>query len=109
GEIYDVALDGRPDSPTCGRWAAFQLKDSGFQLLYIPPGFFHGFCVLSGPADVAYKCTDYYDRTDEVGVLWNDPALGIAWPLADPVLSEKDRGLPPFARVLPTMAPGPGK
>ncbi|HVM32796.1 MAG TPA: dTDP-4-dehydrorhamnose 3,5-epimerase [bacterium] len=99
GEIYDVALDGRPGSPTFGQWRGFSLKDSGFQLLYVPPGFFHGFCVLSPSADVAYQCTDYYNPGDEVGVLWNDPELGITWPLASPLLSDKDRALPPFARV----------
>jgi dTDP-4-dehydrorhamnose 3,5-epimerase len=99
GEIFDVALDGRPDSPTFGQWRGFFLKDSGFQLLYIPPGFFHGFCVVSPTADVAYQCTDYYDPSDEIGVVWNDPDLGIQWPVAEPVLSNKDQNLPSFARV----------
>jgi dTDP-4-dehydrorhamnose 3,5-epimerase len=99
GEIFDVAVDGRPDSPTFGKWRGFFLKDSGFQLLYIPPGFFHGFCVLSPTADVAYQCTDYYDPADEIGVLWNDPQLGIDWPLPEPLLSNKDRALAPFAQV----------
>jgi dTDP-4-dehydrorhamnose 3,5-epimerase len=100
GEIYDVAVDARPDSPAFGRWFGCRLKDSDFKALYLPPGFFHGFCVLSQVADVEYKCTDYYDAKDEIGVVWNDPELGIKWEISEPVvLSVKDASLPKFSEA----------
>jgi dTDP-4-dehydrorhamnose 3,5-epimerase len=99
GEIFDVAVDARPDSPAYGKWFGCTLRDSEFQALYLPPGFFHGFCVLSPVAEIEYKCTDYYDPKDEIGILWNDPELGIKWPIQSPIMSAKDVGLPIFSRV----------
>lgn len=99
GEIYDVAVDVRPNSPTFGRWTAQSLSGDNFQQLYIPAGFLHGFCVLSPFAEVEYKCTEHFDAADEVGVAWNDPTLQVRWPISDPLLSEKDRMLPSFAEV----------
>jgi dTDP-4-dehydrorhamnose 3,5-epimerase len=94
GEIWDVAVDIRPRSATFGRWVAESLSEDNFHQLWVPPGFAHGFCVLRGPAIVEYKCSDYYDRQDEIGVVWNDPGLAIDWPLRDPLVSDKDRALP---------------
>jgi dTDP-4-dehydrorhamnose 3,5-epimerase len=91
GEMFDVAVDVRRGSPTFGRSAQVVLSGENLRQLYIPPGFAHGFCVVSERVHVEYKCTDVYDPADEVTVAWNDPALAIAWPVADPVLSAKDR------------------
>lgn len=94
GEIFDVAVDVRRGSPTFGRWMAVTLSAENFRQCYIPVGFVHGFCVTSEIAEVEYKVTDIYDPTGEITVIWNDTALGIPWPIADPVLSAKDaRGL----------------
>lgn len=98
GEIHDVAVDLRADSPTFGQGVGLRLSAENRRQLWVPPGFAHGFYVLSEQAEMAYKCTDYYAPGDEYSLLWNDPALGIDWPLlagAEPVLSDKDRvGLP---------------
>jgi len=91
GEIWDVAVDVRPDSPTFGKWVGVTLSDGNFRQLYVPPGCAHGFCVISDLALVHYKCTTLYDRDDEVGIAYDDPKLAIAWPVADPVLSPKDQ------------------
>ena len=91
GEIWDVAVDMRPDSPTRLRWTAEILSADNFKQLYIPPGCAHGFCVTSGVAQVEYKCTELYDPADEIGVAWDDPALAIPWPIASPLLSARDR------------------
>ena len=91
GRIFDVAVDIRKGSPTFGQWVGVELSGENKRQLYVPPGFAHGFCVLSDTADVLYKCTDVYSRKDERGIIWNDPALAIAWPIADPLLSQKDR------------------
>lgn len=90
GRIFDVAVDIRKGSPTFKQWVGVELSGENKRQLYIPPGFAHGFCVLSDTADVLYKCTDVYSQKDERGIIWNDPALGIAWPIADPLLSKKD-------------------
>jgi len=90
GEIYDVAVDIRPNSATFGKWVGMHLSQENHQQLFVPAGFAHGFCVLSETADVMYKCTDFYDPADEHGILWSDPDLGIDWPVDKPVLSEKD-------------------
>ncbi len=97
GEIYDVAVDVRRGSPTFGRWVAVVLSAENFRQCYIPPGFAHGFCVLGGPAQVEYKCTDFYDPASEIGIAWNDPALGISWPVTTPILSPRDSRNPPLA------------
>ena len=99
GEMFDVAVDIRPGSPTFGRWVGVRLSGENFRQLYVPPGFAHGFCVLSPFAQVEYKCTDLYDPADEIGIAWNDPALGIAWPIMDPILSTRDQGHRPLADV----------
>jgi dTDP-4-dehydrorhamnose 3,5-epimerase len=92
GEIWDVAVDLRRGSPTFGRWAAARLDAMSHQMLWIPPGFAHGFVVLSDQADVLYKATDFYAPEHERTLLWSDPALSIPWPLAGaPVMTDKDR------------------
>jgi dTDP-4-dehydrorhamnose 3,5-epimerase len=93
GEMFDVAVDIRRGSATFGRWVGVRLSGENFQQLYIPPGFAHGFCVLSAVVDVEYKCTDVYDPADEIGLAWNDPDVGIEWPVRDPTISDKDRRL----------------
>jgi dTDP-4-dehydrorhamnose 3,5-epimerase len=90
GEIYDVAVDARKGSPTFGKWVAAMLSESNRHMLYVPPGFVHGFCVTSEVAEVEYKCTDVYDPGFELTVLWNDPELRIEWPVEEPLLSPKD-------------------
>jgi dTDP-4-dehydrorhamnose 3,5-epimerase len=97
GEVFDVAADIDPKSPTCGRWVGAVLSDRNHHQLWIPPGYAHGFLVLSEVADFEYKCTDYYDPSSEAGVIWNDPELGIEWPIAEPSLSAKDRTLATLA------------
>jgi dTDP-4-dehydrorhamnose 3,5-epimerase len=99
GEIFDVAVDVRLGSPTFGRHVAVMLSADDLCQLWVPPGFVHGFCVTSERAQVEYKCTALYDPGDEYGVLWNDPALAIPWPIAEPNLSEKDRRLPRLAEI----------
>jgi dTDP-4-dehydrorhamnose 3,5-epimerase len=92
GEIYDVAVDLRPGSATFGRWIGMTLSAENRRQLWIPPGFAHGYCVISQSAEVLYKVTDYYAPECERTILWNDPELSIAWPLAgEPILSAKDR------------------
>ena len=94
GEVWDVAVDIRRDSPQFGQWTAITLSSDNKKQFYIPPGFAHGFCVLSETALFAYKCTDFYHPECDAGVRWNDPDIGIAWPVADPILSEKDKRQP---------------
>lgn len=94
GEVFDVAVDLRKGSPTYGRWVGVLLSDSCFQMLYVPGGFAHGYCVLSEEADLVYKVTAEYAPDLARGVLWSDPALGIQWPISDPILSPADAGLP---------------
>lgn len=90
GKIFDVAVDIRVGSPTFAGWYGAELSDENLASLWIPPGFAHGFCVLSDVADVIYKCTTLYDADDDRGIAWNDPRIGIEWPLSDPVVSGKD-------------------
>ncbi|MSR25320.1 MAG: dTDP-4-dehydrorhamnose 3,5-epimerase [Nitrospiraceae bacterium] len=97
GRIFDVAVDIRKRSPTFKQWVGVELSGENKRQLYIPPGFAHGFCVLSETADVLYKCTDVYSQKDERGIIWNDPALAITWPVADPLLSKKDHAYPRLA------------
>jgi dTDP-4-dehydrorhamnose 3,5-epimerase len=108
GEIFDVAVDVRRGSPTFGRWVSVTLSAGNFKQCYIPPGFAHGFCVISPLAQVEYKCTDFYDPRDESGLMWNDPAFGIAWPIDQPVLSDRDRRHPPLAELLENLPPWNG-
>ena len=90
GEVFDVAVDIRTGSPTFGKWMGIHLSGDKPQYIWIPPGFAHGFCVLSDVADFMYKCTDIYQADDDRGVLWSDPTISIAWPVATPSLSGKD-------------------
>ena len=94
GEVYDVAVDIRRDSPTFGEWEAVILSEENKTQFWVPPGFAHGFLVLSDTADFEYKCTDYYDPSDEGSILWDDPDLKISWPEKVPKLSEKDANAP---------------
>jgi dTDP-4-dehydrorhamnose 3,5-epimerase len=97
GEIFDVAVDLRRSSSTFGKWVGVTLTGVGHRMIWIPPGFAHGFLVLSEHAIVFYKATDYYAPQHERTILWSDPALGIRWPLeGDPIVSEKDRRAPPL-------------
>jgi len=91
GEVYDVAVDIRKGSATFGEWEGVILSEDNKKQFWVPPGFAHGFVVLSDTADFEYKCTDYYDPSDEGSILWSDPDLDIPWPIANPVLSTKDK------------------
>jgi dTDP-4-dehydrorhamnose 3,5-epimerase len=90
GEVYDVAVDIRANSKTFGKWEAVILSEHNKLQFWVPPGFAHGFVVLSDSADFEYKCTDFYDSTDEGSILWSDPDLGIQWPVQNPIVSAKD-------------------
>ena len=90
GSILDVAVDVRKGSPSFGRWVGVVLSADNKRQLYVPPGYAHGFCVPAEVSEVEYKCTDFYTPGDEMTVAWNDPALGIAWPMQNPILSAKD-------------------
>jgi dTDP-4-dehydrorhamnose 3,5-epimerase len=109
GEVLDIAVDIRRGSPTFGQWTGIQLSAENRCQLYVPEGFAHGFFVLSEAADVMYKCTDLYAPGDEYGILWSDPDLAITWPVANPILSEKDADNPPLkdvpANLLPVYRP----
>jgi dTDP-4-dehydrorhamnose 3,5-epimerase len=94
GSIFDVAVDIRKSSPSYGKWMSIELTAENRLMLFVPPGFAHGFQVLSNTADVMYKCTAEYSPADDRGIIWNDPDINIAWPLKDPVLSGKDRTHP---------------
>jgi dTDP-4-dehydrorhamnose 3,5-epimerase len=99
GEIYDVAVDLRQNSPTFGKWAGFALSAESRQMAWIPPGFAHGFLVISDAAEILYKATDFYAPEHERTLLWNDPALNIEWPLEagkEPTIASKDRSGLPF-------------
>jgi dTDP-4-dehydrorhamnose 3,5-epimerase len=97
GEVFDVAVDIRPESPTFGQWEGVLLSDENKRQLWVPPGFAHGFAVISDVADFEYKCTDYYDPGDEGAIRWDDPDLAITWPEGiEFKLSEKDINAPGF-------------
>jgi dTDP-4-dehydrorhamnose 3,5-epimerase len=99
GEVFDVAVDARRGSPAYGKYFSILLSAENFTQIYIPPGILHGFVVTSDIAQFEYKCTDLYHPQAEVGVAWNDPAIGIDWPIEEPILSEKDRSAPLLADV----------
>ena len=106
GAIFDVAVDIRKGSPAFGRKFCVELSAENFRQLYVPSGFAHGYCVLSERAQVEYKVTTFYDPASEISLLWNDPALGIPWPLEEPVLSKKDaagKTLAQLSDILPTF------
>lgn len=90
GSIFDVAVDIRVGAPTFGQWVGVELSGEDFKQFYVPSGFAHGFCVISDWADISHRCTDYYRPGDEVGITWNDPDIGIQWPITSPLLSQKD-------------------
>jgi dTDP-4-dehydrorhamnose 3,5-epimerase len=94
GKIFDVAADIDPASATFGTWVGVFLSEDNFRQLYVPPGYAHGFCVVSDVAEVEYKCTEFYDQSDEGGVMWDDPVLAIDWPTRVPVLSQRDLSHP---------------
>lgn len=100
GSVFDVAADIDPNSTTFGRWVGVELSDTNHRQLYIPPGYAHGFCVLSETADFEYKCTDFYHPDDERGIAWNDEQLGIDWPVAHPTLSKRDVANPTLKEFL---------
>lgn len=110
GEVLDVVVDIRAGSPTYGQWVGEVLSESNHRQMYVPPGFAHGYCVTSEAALFSYKCTDFYNPATEHGIIWNDPDIGIEWPIAQPVLSTKDavylglkdlrpENLPQFGRI----------
>ena len=99
GSIWDVAVDLRRDSPTYGKWEGHGLDDQAHRQLFVPVGFAHGFCVLTEMADVAYKLSSYYDAGTEAGIAWDDPDVGVEWPIDEPALSERDRGAPRLAEI----------
>jgi dTDP-4-dehydrorhamnose 3,5-epimerase len=106
GAVFDVAVDIRRGSPHFGKWVGVELSADHPRQLWVPPGFAHGFCVLSERADFHYKCTGFYAPASERGIAWNDPDLGIPWPVTSPLLSPKDSGAPRLkdAPVLPVYA-----
>lgn len=101
GRIFDVTVDLRPDSSAFGKWQRLELRDDVAELLWVPAGVAHGFCVLGDePADVTYKTDALYSPATEIGFLWSDPDLGIAWPISSPVLSKRDAALPSFRNLV---------
>jgi dTDP-4-dehydrorhamnose 3,5-epimerase len=103
GEIFDVAVDLRPDSPTFKLWYGINLSSGNHRQLYVPVGFAHGFCVLSESAEIEYKCTDIYDPEYQVDLIWNDPDISVKWPISDPVLSAKDQKGKKFKEIEPEL------
>lgn len=99
GEIWDVAVDIRPDSPTYKKWFGVTLSAEKPAQLFVPVGYAHGFCVMSESATVLYKCSDLYDPAHEVHISWNDPDLNVAWPVQNPILSEKDKRVSPLRKM----------
>lgn len=90
GEVFDVIVDIRRASPSFGQWESFILSAENKRQLFVPVGFAHGFCVLSETAEFLYKCDDYYSPKDERGIMWNDPEIGVEWPVKEPILSQRD-------------------
>jgi dTDP-4-dehydrorhamnose 3,5-epimerase len=103
GRIWDVAVDLRRESSTYGRWEGFELDDERHRQLLVPVGFAHGFCVLSETADVAYKLSSLYDPDTEAGIAWDDPVVGVEWPIVEPQLSERDRSAPRLAEIADSL------
>ena len=99
GAVFDVVVDVNPESPTFGQYVGLELSADNHKQLWIPPGYAHGFCVLTEIADFQYKCTDLYFPEDEGGLIWNDPDVDIDWPIKNPLLSEKDLKLPTLAEI----------
>lgn len=97
GSVFDVAVDIRRGSPSFGRWIGVELSAANKRQLYVPPGFAHGFCVPAETSELEYKLTDYYAPDDERGIAWNEPTIGIAWPVTSPLLSDRDKAFPSLA------------
>lgn len=108
GEVFDVAVDVRVGSPTFGRWEGLILSEQNKKQFYVPPGFAHGFCVLSEHALFSYKCTDFYSAPDELGIAWNDLDIGIEWPIQSPRLSKKDQENRKLADIAESELPSYG-
>jgi dTDP-4-dehydrorhamnose 3,5-epimerase len=106
GAVFDVAVDIRRNSPTFGKWHGEILSAENRKQMYIPENFAHGFCVLSDSAEFLYKCTDFYVPGDEAGLMWNDPQIGIEWPVREPILSAKDAVLPGWTDVIDLLPAG---
>jgi len=100
GKIWDVAVDMRKSSKTFGRWEAFELSEENNRMVYIPPGFAHGFLVLEGPADVHYRCTKVYDPKTESGFRFDDSEIAIKWPTSNPIVSDRDKAALSFKEVV---------
>jgi dTDP-4-dehydrorhamnose 3,5-epimerase len=105
GEVFDVAVDVRVGSPNFGKWVGVTLSAQNHHQLYVPPGFAHGFCVTSEMAVFVYKCTDLYHPETELGVAFDDPALAIVWPVAAPIVGDKDRKNLPLSKIDPNKLP----
>lgn len=105
GEVYDVAVDLRWGSPQFGHWVGVILNETNKKQLFIPEGFAHGFCVMSDSAMFLYKCSEYYDPSDEQGLLWSDSFLNIPWPVNNPVLSAKDKAYRPLNNIFKSKLP----
>lgn len=105
GAIWDVAVDVRVGSPTFGKWVSAEISADNKRQIYVPPGFAHGFCVVSETAHVIYKCTELYDPKSEIGVRYDDPDLGISWPVQNPLLSDKDSSAPRLSALPPSRLP----
>jgi dTDP-4-dehydrorhamnose 3,5-epimerase len=107
GAVFDVAVDIRVGSPHFGKWFGLELSEANKKMLWVPAGFAHGICALSDEADLLYKCTAFYDPKSERSIIWNDPDIGIAWPVAEPILSPKDAAAPRLkdSTVLPVYSP----
>jgi dTDP-4-dehydrorhamnose 3,5-epimerase len=103
GKVFDVAVDLRRDSPTHGEWEGYELDDETHRQLFVPAGFGHGFAVLSDVADVAYLLSSAYDPATESGIAWNDPEVGVEWPVKAPLLSERDKSAPRLAEVADSL------
>lgn len=103
GAVWDVAVDIRPDSPTLGQWFAIELTEENKAMFFVPVGFAHGYAVLSDVAEVLYKCTNLYDPALESGFRWNDPQVGVKWPVAEPILSQRDLTSPSFQDCLKSL------
>ena len=104
GEVFDVAVDIRKGSPTFGKWVGKILSEENDYQLFIPKGFAHGFCVLSEGAHFSYKCSDYYDKDDQCGIIWNDKELNINWPNNNnPIISDKDNNNPSLIDIMNTL------